>query len=97
MATIIAAHGLQSVMANMPGDKRLYYKKKTMVTKVTLEINSFTLHKKDCQQNISMGYSLRQHAVCPLAHIRARIYVCQQPPYGPSTIRTTWRTDCLRS
>jgi hypothetical protein len=39
MQSIKAAHGLRSVMASGPGDRRLYYKKKTMATKVTLEIN----------------------------------------------------------
>jgi hypothetical protein len=39
MQSIGAAHGLCSVMASGPGDRRLHYKKKTMATKVTLEIN----------------------------------------------------------
>jgi hypothetical protein len=34
-----AAHGLHSVMASKPNDRSLYYKKKTMATKVTPEIN----------------------------------------------------------
>jgi hypothetical protein len=36
MQSIEAAHGLHSVMASRPSDRRLYYKKKTMDTKVTL-------------------------------------------------------------
>jgi hypothetical protein len=43
MKSIEAAHGQRSVIANGLGDKRLYYKKKTMPTKVTREINSFYL------------------------------------------------------
>jgi hypothetical protein len=39
MQSIEAAHGLRSVMASGPSDRRLYYKKKMMTTKVTLEIN----------------------------------------------------------
>jgi hypothetical protein len=39
MQSIETTHGLCSIMASGPGDKRLYYKKKTMPTKVTLEIN----------------------------------------------------------
>jgi hypothetical protein len=39
MQSIEYAHGLHSVIESGPGDIRLYYKKKTMATKVTLEIN----------------------------------------------------------
>jgi hypothetical protein len=39
MQSIEVAHGLRSVMASGPGDRRLYYKKKMMVTNVILEIN----------------------------------------------------------
>jgi hypothetical protein len=39
MQSIEAADGLRSVMVSEPGDGRLYYKRKTMATKVTLEIN----------------------------------------------------------
>jgi hypothetical protein len=39
MQSIKAAHGLCSVMASGPSDRRLYYKKKMMAAKVTLEIN----------------------------------------------------------
>jgi hypothetical protein len=39
MQLIKAAHGPRSVMASGPGDRRLYYKKKMMATKVTLQIN----------------------------------------------------------
>jgi hypothetical protein len=39
MQSIESAHGLHSVIESGPGDIRLYYKKKTMATKVTLEIN----------------------------------------------------------
>jgi hypothetical protein len=39
MQSIAAAHGLRLVMASMPGDRRLYCKKKMMATMVTLEIN----------------------------------------------------------
>jgi hypothetical protein len=38
MQQIKATHGLCSIMASGPGDRRLYYKKKMMATKVTLEI-----------------------------------------------------------
>jgi hypothetical protein len=38
MQHIKATHGLCSIMASGPGDRRLYYKKKMMATKVTLEI-----------------------------------------------------------
>jgi hypothetical protein len=37
--SIESAQGLHLVMARGPNDRRLYYKKKTMSTKVTLEIN----------------------------------------------------------
>jgi hypothetical protein len=37
--SIKTAHGLRSIMASGPDDRRLYYKNKTMATKVTLEIN----------------------------------------------------------
>jgi hypothetical protein len=43
MQSIEVAHGLHSVMASGPGDRRLYYKKKTIATKVTLEINLVSL------------------------------------------------------
>jgi hypothetical protein len=39
MQSIEAAHGRRSVMASGPDDRRLYYKKKTMATKITIEIN----------------------------------------------------------
>jgi hypothetical protein len=39
MQSIEAAHGPYSAMASSLGDRRLYYKKKTMATKVTVEIN----------------------------------------------------------
>jgi hypothetical protein len=39
MQSTESAHVLHSIMASGPGDRRLYYKKKTMATKVTLEIN----------------------------------------------------------
>jgi hypothetical protein len=39
LQSIESAHGLRSVMASRTSDRRLYYKKKTMDTKVTLEIN----------------------------------------------------------
>jgi hypothetical protein len=39
MLSIEAAHELGLVMASNLDDRRLYYKKKTMATKVTLEIN----------------------------------------------------------
>jgi hypothetical protein len=38
MQSIESAHGLRSVMTSRAGDRRLYYKKKTIATKVTLEI-----------------------------------------------------------
>jgi hypothetical protein len=39
MQSIEVAHGLHSVMASGPGDRRLYYKKTMMVIHITLEIN----------------------------------------------------------
>jgi hypothetical protein len=39
MQSIEPAHGLRSIMKSGPGDRRLYYKKKMMANKVTLEIN----------------------------------------------------------
>jgi hypothetical protein len=39
MQSVEVAHGLHLVMASRLGDRRLYYKKKMMGTKVTLEIN----------------------------------------------------------
>jgi hypothetical protein len=39
MQLIEATHGLCSVMASGPSDRRLFYKKKIMATKITIEIN----------------------------------------------------------
>jgi hypothetical protein len=39
MQSIEAAHGLRSIMASGPSDRRLFYKKKMMMIKITLVIN----------------------------------------------------------
>jgi hypothetical protein len=67
-------------MANGPGERRLYYKKKTMATNVTPESNSFYIKSiKRLPMEHSPRGATRVARPCPFGHMQRATRV---PPRG---------------